>query len=63
MTTSHLALGNQALKANDFDRALQHYRAAQSAHPALAHLLKANIELVERRLRAAPAQGREHPPP
>ncbi len=62
MTTSHLALGNQALKANDFDRALQHYRAAQSAHPALAHLLKANIELVERRLRAAPAQGREYPP-
>lgn len=62
MTTSHLALGNQALKANDFDRALQHYRAAQSAHPALAHLLKANIELVERRLRAAPAQGREQTP-
>ena len=62
MTTSHLALGNQALKANDFDRALQHYRAAQSAHPALAHLLKANIELVERRLRAAPTQGREQTP-
>lgn len=62
MTTSHLALGNQALKAKDFERALQHYRAAQAAQPALAHLLKANIELVERRLRASAAKGEAQAP-
>lgn len=62
MTPSHLALGNQALKAKDFERALQHYRAAQAAQPALAHLLKANIELVERRLQASAAKGEAQAP-
>lgn len=55
MTVSHIALGNQALKASDYERALTHYRQAQSSHPQLAHLLRANIAVAERRMGSAPS--------
>lgn len=49
MSNSILAKGNQALKENDFERALMHYRAALTMHPELAKVIQANINLAERR--------------
>ena len=51
MSKSYIALGNQALRAKDYETALSHYRHAQQAYPQLAPILKANIALAEQRLK------------
>lgn len=50
MTFSHIALGNQALQAGDYPRALEHYRLAQRIYPHWAHLLECNIKIAKLRL-------------
>ncbi len=58
MTISHIALGNQAFKAKDYEKALFHYQAATRDHPELTHILRTNIEFAQRRLNKAGVGGK-----
>jgi GT2 family glycosyltransferase/glycosyltransferase involved in cell wall biosynthesis len=48
--TSDLILGNKALKEKNYAQALKHYHAAIANQPELTRMIKANIELVEKKL-------------
>jgi GT2 family glycosyltransferase/glycosyltransferase involved in cell wall biosynthesis len=48
--TSDLILGNKALKEKNYAQALKHYHAAIANQPELTRIIKANIQLVEKKL-------------
>lgn len=48
--TSDLILGNKALKEKNYAQAFKHYHAALARQPELARMIKANIQLVEKKL-------------
>jgi GT2 family glycosyltransferase/glycosyltransferase involved in cell wall biosynthesis len=48
--TSDLILGNKALKEKNYAQALKHYHAAIANQPELTRMIKANIQLVEKKL-------------
>ncbi len=48
--TSDLILGNKALKEKNYAQALKHYHAAMANQPELTRMIKANIQLVEKKL-------------
>jgi len=48
--TSHLILGNKALKEKNYAQALKHYHDVIANQPELTRMIKANIQLVEKKM-------------